>query len=526
MGYSVDSGQKRKATQMGPIGDRTATAAWDGRGSWSRVCFVLASFALLALFVPTETAAPRPSQAATVKVTLTVAAMPDGAVQLDPAGEISGNPFSECPHDYTLGECAVGYEVEAGPPPVARSVTLTAIPGPGQAFYRWSTPECGPEPKCTIELTASERPSEVFAMFTPAIFSVLIAGNGKVTGAGGTIDCVSPRPAAPATTDCFESTFPAGTLLMLTATPTAPGERVTWLFGCDYGEDENGATCALRSENRFVGVRFGSSSGPAPPFDVKVSLRVTRERQRNRKRDRRVDRVRPKVRRGSLTLRPACEADRRGGNRLEVRSLDRSTVHLREDLRTERWSGHHARRRIRGRTFASTTEADTTASGATATATNSGTIADSGEAAQTPGSPIRGLLPTRRWPLSSVCPDRDHEARQCATQRNPWSAGHRSATRAAPKSPNHRVGRARPLDPTGSLLAGDSASRQGRPDRDHPAAHRRWALTRPLPPLAQDQSRHQALPRCRRHRPRPRSRPIPRRRSDIRFEHSSRPSQR
>ena len=199
--------------------------------------------------------------------------MPSGAVQLDPPGRAFGQEdnFDLCEYTYTLGECDVRYAVEEGKP---RTLKLTALPGPSQTFERWSWPGCATGPVCTIQLTAGDEPTEIWAVFTPARFSVLTAGLGTVTGASGTINCtVSTGPDPDPGSDCGESSFAAGTPLTLTA-QGAGGRKVTWVFGCDPGENPNASTCTFFPENRYIGVRFGDTSGPAPPFDVKVSLRV------------------------------------------------------------------------------------------------------------------------------------------------------------------------------------------------------------------------------------------------------------
>jgi Divergent InlB B-repeat domain len=211
-------------------------------------------------------AEPRPTRgdATSAQVTLLVAAMPDGAVKLEPAGTEagSGTPIERCQHDYPDGECRVQYSA-----PV--NVKLTAEPGPGQTFRRWSTPECGSGPTCVLQLADGVEPPQVWAVFDPASLTVLIAGDGTVTGANGGIACDSSE----AEPDCSES-LPAGSPLTLTAAPKTPGAAVRWVFGCDPGDNPNVTTCVAHPENRYVGVSFGNTPGPGPPFDVDVKFRV------------------------------------------------------------------------------------------------------------------------------------------------------------------------------------------------------------------------------------------------------------
>ena len=224
-----------------------------------------AACALAALAFSGSAATPPARGAASLaEVTLHVAAMPNGAVKLEPAGTdvFNGDPFGRCTHDYPEGECRVRYSA-----PV--DVKLTAEPGAGQTFRGWSTPECGSGPTCSLSLAAGVEPPQVWAIFDPARLTVLIAGDGTVTGANGGIACDSTQ----ADPDCAES-LPAGTPLTLTATPETPGAAIKWVFGCDPGDNPNVASCVARPENRYVGVSFANTPGPGPPFDVDVNFRV------------------------------------------------------------------------------------------------------------------------------------------------------------------------------------------------------------------------------------------------------------
>ena len=224
----------------------------------------IGALALVAALAFSGSAEPR-DNASLAQVTLRVAAMPYGAVILSPAGTESGSgsPFGRCQHNYPDGECPVRYSA-----PV--NVTLTAEPGAGQTFYRWSTPDCGSGPSCSVSLADGVEPPQIWAVFSPASLTVLIAGNGTVTGANGGIVCDSGQ----AEPDCSES-LAAGTPVPLTATPKTPGASVTWVFGCDPGDNPNVPTCLAHPENRYVGVSFGNTPGPAPPFDVNIKFRVT-----------------------------------------------------------------------------------------------------------------------------------------------------------------------------------------------------------------------------------------------------------
>ena len=88
-------------------------------------------------------AEPRPTggNASLVDVTLRVAAMPTGAVNLSPAGAdpFDGTPFGRCTYDYPDGECPVHYSA-----PV--NVTVTADPGAGRAMRRCATVSPGARP--------------------------------------------------------------------------------------------------------------------------------------------------------------------------------------------------------------------------------------------------------------------------------------------------------------------------------------------------------------------------------------------
>ncbi len=211
-------------------------------------------------------AEPRPTggNASLGEVTLRVAAMPNGAVNLVPAGRdpFDGTPFGRCTHDYPDGECPVHYSAPL-------NVTLTADPGVGQTFYGWSTPDCGHAASCSLSLADGLEQPQVWAIFDPASLTVLIAGNGTVTGASGGIACDSTQADA----DCSES-LAAGSSVTLTATPKTPGAAVKWVFGCDPGDNPNVPTCVAHPENRYVGVSFGNTPGPGPPFDVNVKFRV------------------------------------------------------------------------------------------------------------------------------------------------------------------------------------------------------------------------------------------------------------
>jgi hypothetical protein len=245
------------------LGPRHPPAACDRRVRRGPALVVVALLGTLGF---SGSAAPRParSDVSLGEARLHVAAMPTGAVGLSPAGKESGsgNPMATCQYNYPQGECEVIYSA-----PV--TVTLTAEPGAGQTFYRWSAADCGTGPTCSVPLADGVEPPQVWALFTPASLTVLIAGEGTVSGAGGAIAC----DPAQLTTDCGES-LAAGTTVQLTATPKTPGVVVTWVFGCDPGDSANVPTCDARPENRYVGVRFGSAPGPAPPFDVDVRFRV------------------------------------------------------------------------------------------------------------------------------------------------------------------------------------------------------------------------------------------------------------
>ena len=117
--------------------------------------------------------------------------------------------------------------------------------------------------------------------------------------------------------NCAESTVEAGTPLTLTATPAVPGTLVTWVYGCDPGDNENAATCLARPENRYIGVRFGDAPQQNLVPSTSRSICAWRSRPATALADRRPDRVRNEVRRPACTaLRRASEADSRGRLRL------------------------------------------------------------------------------------------------------------------------------------------------------------------------------------------------------------------
>jgi YVTN family beta-propeller protein len=121
-------------------------------------------------------------------------------------------------------------------------VTLNATPGPGYMFAGWSGGGCSGLGACTVSLTADTSVSATFLPTHTLTVSVIGAGRGTITAPG--ISC-------PGT--CSAS-YPAGTSVVLTATPATRSQFGAWLSG---GCPAAATTCAVRvAANKDVSAAF------------------------------------------------------------------------------------------------------------------------------------------------------------------------------------------------------------------------------------------------------------------------------
>jgi PKD repeat protein len=189
-------------------------------------------------------AAVRASNGALVDTcTRTVTAQPAGfdlAVSTTTGGSVSG-PGIACP-----GDCGETYSP-------GTVVTLSAVPagGGGTTFSGWGGDCAGTAPTCTVTMSQARSVSASFQPVPPPAFTlnVTIVGAGTVAGPG--IAC------AP---DCSES-FPAGTVVTLTATGTGGSTFVGWGGGGCTGS----GTCTIPINGPTnVTATFAPPVGPFP----------------------------------------------------------------------------------------------------------------------------------------------------------------------------------------------------------------------------------------------------------------------
>jgi Divergent InlB B-repeat domain len=252
-------------------GLRNATAACGRRFPSSVLLAPL--LALIGILVLSSGAGAQPARDAAGVATVQVkfAALPWGTVTLSrpsaPDQQCNWDNGTDCTADVPVGD-DVTLKATLDPAPN----DLGNLKAQAQAFYGWSTPLCGSEPTCTLK-NVSEA-VQAYALFAPAVFEVRVTGAGTVESTGNfALTCESPD--ALGSQDCYEA-FAPGNEFTLTAKPNNPGDAVQWVFGC-AGEDANAPTCTTRTENRAVGVRFGTAVDPPQlPFDVRVALHVTK----------------------------------------------------------------------------------------------------------------------------------------------------------------------------------------------------------------------------------------------------------
>ncbi len=152
----------------------------------------------------------------TVKAATTVTATftrPTFALTVNKAGAGSGNVT--CAGTAVAANCT-------GTIANGTVVTLTAVPKSPSTFDGWSgcTPVSGALTKCTVTMTAA---TSVTATFAPPTFSLTVKKTGTGTGA---VSCAGTGVVE----NCSEPII-SGTLVTLTATPTAPATVGSW-SGC------------------------------------------------------------------------------------------------------------------------------------------------------------------------------------------------------------------------------------------------------------------------------------------------------
>jgi hypothetical protein len=145
------------------------------------------------------------------KLTITVTGNGNGKVSAN-TGTISGCTSAGGP------TCEGEYEQGA-------HVTLTETPGEGSLFNGWQTLQCDESTASTCEVTIGSGDEGVAASFTAAqTLKVSIEGPGTLTSSPGLISC----------TPFCEDSFPQGTKVTLTATPSPGSIFMAWKH-CDSG---------------------------------------------------------------------------------------------------------------------------------------------------------------------------------------------------------------------------------------------------------------------------------------------------
>ncbi len=137
-------------------------------------------------------------------------------------------------------------------------VRLIATVTGSASFTGWSGPCSGPDPTCTIIVSAAQSVAASFGEAPPASFSLSVSrtAGGTVTSSPSGIEC-GP--------DCAE-VFPAGAVVTLTASP-APGFVLTGWTGDCTG---TAVTCTVTLDRpRAVGANFGQA--PPETYPVAVS---------------------------------------------------------------------------------------------------------------------------------------------------------------------------------------------------------------------------------------------------------------
>src|SRR5918996_1320084 len=173
------------------------------------------------------------------------------------SGTVTSNPAGiACPSD-----CTESYAN-------GTSVTLTASEVPGSSFVGWSDGECPGTAPCTLSMTMAR---SVTATFEDTAHQLSVAvggtGSGRVTSSPIGIACPG---------DCAES-YPSGTAVVLTATPSPGSTLSTWAGSCTG----SATTCNLvmsadRSATAIFDVPLGAS--PSQPEQKAVALRARPKR--------------------------------------------------------------------------------------------------------------------------------------------------------------------------------------------------------------------------------------------------------
>jgi len=146
-------------------------------------------------------------------LTVTLAGTGSGTVTSDPAG-------IDCPTT-----CSAAYDG-------GTSVTLTATPAPGSRFDGWSG-DCTADP-CTVTMDGSRDVTATFTRLPVLTVTPAGSGSGTVTSSPGGIDCGSTCSAS----------FDEGTMVTLTATPSAGSRFAGWSGACS-GTD----TCTVTMDS-------------------------------------------------------------------------------------------------------------------------------------------------------------------------------------------------------------------------------------------------------------------------------------
>jgi sugar lactone lactonase YvrE len=207
-----------------------------------------------------------------VSVSVTGAGAGSGSVQSNPTGlncSLVGGTAS--------GSCSANY-------PTGLQVSFEEIPTGGSTFTGWSNAcaSAGTSQFCTITITGPTTVTANFAVAPPPVDTIAVTllgnGGGTVTDNSTGINCTLSNGQS---TGTCNFNYPVGSLLTLTAIPTAGSTFVGWSYPCSGSS----LTCTFTVNNTYdVGATFAQQNfgpinvcpqGQTTPAPCSKSLPVT-----------------------------------------------------------------------------------------------------------------------------------------------------------------------------------------------------------------------------------------------------------